>query len=59
MELISIGKAAKILGVHPDTLRNWESQDKITSLRTPGNHRRYRKDDINKLVSLPQEANDD
>ena len=43
---ISIGKAAKILGVSQDTLRRWESVGKIESERTARGHRRY---DINKL----------
>ncbi len=46
MSLISIGKAAKIFGVSRDTLRNWEQQGKIKSIRTKGNHRRYDESDI-------------
>jgi len=38
---ISIGKAAKILGVSKETLRRWEKEGKITVFRTPQNHRRY------------------
>jgi len=38
---ISIGKAAKILGVSKETLRRWEKQGKIKVFRTPQNHRRY------------------
>ncbi len=38
---VSIGKAAKELGVHQETLRRWEDGGKITATRTPRGHRRY------------------
>lgn len=44
--LVGIKEAAKLLGVSAKTLRRWESQRKITSERTLGNHRRY---DLEKL----------
>ncbi len=46
---VSIGKAAKELGVHPDTLRRWEKQGKIEVERTPTGFRRY---DLAKLRGL-------
>src|SRR3989344_73814 len=39
--LVSISKAAKFLGVSPDTLRNWEAQKKLVPLRSEGGARRY------------------
>ena len=33
--------ACKTLGVHYQTLRNWDSQGKIETMRTPGNKRLY------------------
>jgi predicted site-specific integrase-resolvase len=38
---ISIGQAAKELGVSIATLRRWEAAGKIHSERTPSGHRRY------------------
>ena len=38
---VSIGKAAKELGVSRDTLRRWEAAGKIEVERTPKGHRRY------------------
>jgi predicted site-specific integrase-resolvase len=38
---VSIGKAAEILGVHPETLRRWEREGLITPERTPTNRRMY------------------
>src|SRR5438132_9449740 len=39
--LITIGKAAKIVGVSISTLRRWELNGKISPERTNGLHRRY------------------
>ena len=38
---VSIGQAAKELGVSIPTLRRWEAQGKIKPERTPSGHRRY------------------
>ena len=45
-QLLSITKAAKILGVHPLTLRNWSEKGQISFYRTPGGHRRFRQQDL-------------
>lgn len=45
-ELVSLRRAAEILGVHPATVRNWADEGKLASIRTPGNHRRFRKSDL-------------
>lgn len=38
---VSIGQAAKELGVSNPTLRRWEAEGKYRSVRTPKGHRRY------------------
>ena len=54
MQLVSIGKAASLLGVHPDSLRNWEKSGAIKVYRTPGNHRRFSVEELQNLLdSLP------
>ena len=45
--LVSIEKAAEMLGVSEMTLRRWEKSGKLMPERTEGGHRRY---DISKLV---------
>ena len=45
----SISIAAKMLGIHPATLRIWDADGKIRSFRTPGNHRRIRMSEIERL----------
>lgn len=46
---ISIGKAAKLLGVSVVTIRRWEKLNKIKSFRTIGNHRRFYFEDVVKI----------
>ncbi|MEG3439408.1 IS607 family transposase [Pannus brasiliensis CCIBt3594] len=45
-DFITIKEASDLLGVCPKTLRRWEQQGKIISIRTPGGHRRFRMSDI-------------
>ena len=46
-ESLSIGKAAKLLGISVVTLRRWEKLGKVISrFRTFGNHRRFLLSDI-------------
>jgi putative resolvase len=44
--LITIREASDLLGVSIKTLRRWEKQGKISSIRTPGGHRRFRRQDL-------------
>ena len=44
--LISISKAAKILGVSEITLRRWDKEGRLPSIKTKGGHRRY---DLSKI----------
>jgi excisionase family DNA binding protein len=39
--LITISQASKVLGVSTKTLRRWEDEGKLSSIRTAGGHRRY------------------
>lgn len=54
-KLLSISKAADILGVHINTLRTWDEEGKLEAVKTCGNHRRYRLTDIQKLCGEYQE----
>ena len=48
---INIKDAAKILGVSPLTLRNWDKSGKLKALRHPmNNYRVYKKTDIEKVI---------
>lgn len=50
-ELIDISDAAQRLGVTIATLRRWDTLGKLKSIRTFGNHRRYRLNEIEALVN--------
>ena len=48
--MLSISQAAKIVGVHPNSLRNWERQGKIKPVRLPSGQRRYSLSEINRIL---------
>ena len=51
MDYITIQQAAKLLGVTPLTLRNWDKQGKLKAYRHPINkYRLYRRDQIEILL---------
>jgi DNA-binding transcriptional MerR regulator len=51
-DLLTAADAAKIIGVHRDTLKRYEDRDHlISSIRTPYNHRRYRRGDVEALLN--------
>lgn len=47
-KLLTIADAAAKLGVTPKTLRIWDREGKLKSIRTFGNHRRYKLTDVEK-----------
>ena len=46
-----ISVAARLAGVHPQTLRIYERRGLIEPYRTPGGTRRYSQDDIERLAN--------
>ena len=48
-QLIPLERAAKLLGVHPDTVRHWEVTGKVRIVRTPGGKRRVPESEIRRL----------
>ena len=40
-EWLGLGRAARLLGVHPITLRRWADHGEIAVMLTPGKHRRF------------------
>ncbi|MFE1745789.1 IS607 family transposase [Coleofasciculus sp. H7-2] len=47
---LSIGEAAKELGVSVDTIRRWADAQKLKSIRAPSGHRRFYLGDIKRLT---------
>jgi len=54
-KLLTIGQAADILNVHPETLRRWDKKGKLKAVRVGDRRnvgdRRYRLEDIKKFIS--------
>src|SRR2546428_9052031 len=43
---LTLGQAAKSLGVAQSTIRKWSDQGRVPAFYTPGGHRRYRRRDL-------------
>ena len=43
---LTLGQAAKYLGVAQSTIRKWSDQGRVPAFYTPGGHRRYRRSDL-------------
>jgi excisionase family DNA binding protein len=43
---ITLHEAARILGVHPATVRNWSDSGRLPVYRTGGGHRRYKRREV-------------
>jgi len=43
---LNLSEAARLLGVHPSTVRMWADKGEIPSQRTSGGHRRFRRVDL-------------
>ncbi len=54
-ELLTIAQVAKILNVHPTTLRRWDKKGKLKAIRVGTSRgvgeRRYNREDIVKLIA--------
>ncbi len=48
---LTLGQAAKYLGVAQSTIRKWSDQGRLAAFYTPGGHRRYRQGDLDDFVA--------
>jgi excisionase family DNA binding protein len=53
-EWLSLSEAARLLGVHPTTVRNWADNGDLPFRRTPGRHRRFQRTALEKWAANPQ-----
>jgi len=49
-EWLTVGQAARFLGVAQSTIRKWSDQGRVPAFYTPGGHRRYRRRDLETFV---------
>jgi len=45
-EWLTLGQAARVLGVAQSTIRKWSDAGRVPAFYTPGGHRRYRRADL-------------
>lgn len=48
--LMTPAEVAKLFRVDPKTVTRWAQSGKLSSLRTLGGHRRYRREEVEKLL---------
>ena len=48
---LTLGQAAKYLGVAQSTIRKWSDQGRVPAFYTPGGHRRYRRQDLDNFLA--------
>jgi excisionase family DNA binding protein len=49
-EWLTLGQAAKYLGVAQSTIRKWSDEGRVPAFYTPGGHRRYRRRDLDAFL---------
>src|SRR5919107_1364242 len=55
-EWLSLSDAAKLLGVHPSTVRLWSDKGVLPTHRTSGGHRRYRRNEVLLWAKMAREV---
>lgn len=53
---INLSEAADLLGVHPATVRAWGDKGELAMQRTPGGHRRFRREDVTARAAAPDRS---
>lgn len=57
MILLTLREASELLKCHPNTLRNWDRKGILKAVRIgERGDRRYRKDDVMKLIETPKQS---
>lgn len=64
-EWLTLGEAARYLGVAQSTVRKWADMGRVETFKTPGGHRRFRREDLDRFMQgasgekLPQSRRGD
>jgi excisionase family DNA binding protein len=53
---LSLGEASRLLGVAPATIRRWSDSGQLPVFTTPGGHRRYRRDALERMLPAERQA---
>jgi len=54
--LLTAQKVNELYGIHRNTLLNWEKRGLLKPVKTPGGKRRYKKEDVEKLLGILEES---
>ena len=54
--LLTPGEVAALFRVDPKTVTRWAASGRITRIRTPGGHRRFRESEVRALLRGDSEA---
>jgi excisionase family DNA binding protein len=55
-EWLTLGEAAKYLGVAQSTIRKWSDSGRLPAFYTPGGHRRFRRSDLDSFLGSSRGA---
>lgn len=55
-EMLSVGQAAKLIGVSVSTLQRWDRAGLLAAYRTPSNQRRYSRSELLAAVKAERAA---
>ena len=58
-DLLTPAEAAHLFHVNPKTVTRWSKEGKLPSIRTMGGHRRFRADEIHRLLEASTEDRHD
>jgi len=50
--LLSTGEVAAMFGVDPKTVTRWATRGQLVAVRTPGAHRRFRLDEVERKLTM-------
>ena len=53
---LTLGQAAKYLGVAQSTIRKWSDSGRLAAFYTPGGHRRFRRGDLDRFLGTSRPA---
>lgn len=48
---LTVGDAAELIGLHPNTIRIYADSGRLPCRRLPGGHRRFRRSDVEALLA--------
>lgn len=51
--LLTPAEVSRLFRVDPKTVSRWANAGKLTSVRTPGGHRRFRESEVRALLASP------